>query len=103
MASNRSHCTTFTNRLEETNRQLDDNITALDTTIDALRGNITIQNSIKNRPDAALDGCMSRTDTLVSAISALRTTQDGVQNTQREKVNEETTRQIFDMILGFPS
>ena len=91
MASNRSHCTTFTNRLEETNRQLDDNITALDTTIDALRGNITIQNSIKNRPDAALDGCMSRTDTLVSVIAELRQTQEDVQNTQSQKVNEETT------------
>ena len=91
MASNREMCTIHTDRLQEIIRQLDDNITALDDTIDDLRDNITTQNSIKNRPDAALDGCMSRTDTLVSYIAALRQTQEEVQNSQSQKVNEETT------------
>ena len=91
MASNRPHCTKHTDRLQETIRQLNDNITALDDTIDDLKDNITIQNSIKNQPDAALDGCMSRTDTLVSDIAALRQRQEEVQNSQSQKVNEETT------------
>ena len=91
MASNRQMCTIHTDRLQEIIRQLDDNITALDDTIDDLRDNITTQNSIKNRPDAALDGCMSRTDTLVSDIAALRQRQEEVQNSQSQKVNEETT------------
>ena len=91
MASNREMCTIHTDRLQEIIRQLDDNITALEDTIDDLRDNITTQNSIKNRPDAALDGCMSRTDTLVSDIAALRQRQEEVQNSQSQKVNEETT------------
>ena len=91
MASNREMCTIHTDRLQEIIRQLDDNITALDDTIDDLKDNITTQNSIKNRPDAALDGCMSRTDTLVSHIAALRQRQEEVQNSQSQKVNEETT------------
>ena len=91
MASNREMCTIHTDRLQEIIRQLDDNITALDDTIDDLRDNISTQNSIKNRPDAALDGCMSRTDTLVSDIAALRQRQEEVQNSQSQKVNEETT------------
>ena len=84
-------CTIHTDRLQEIIRQLDDNITALDDTIDDLRDNITTQNSIKNRPDAALDGCMIRTSTLVSDIAALRQRQEEVQNSQSQKVNEETT------------
>ena len=83
-------CTTFTDKLQETIQQLDDNITALDTTIADLRGNITVQESIKNQPDAALDGCLSSTNTLVSDIAALRQSQDDIQKTQRDKVNEET-------------
>ena len=83
-------CTTFTDKLQETISQLNGNITALDTTINDLRDNITIQESIKNQPDAALDGCLSSTNTLVSDIAALRQSQDDIQNTQRKKVNEET-------------
>ena len=83
-------CTTFTDKLQETISQLNGNITALDTTINDLRDNITIQESIKNQPDAALDGCLSSTKTLVSDIAALRQSQDDIQNTQRKKVNEET-------------
>ena len=83
-------CTTFTDKLQETISQLDDNITALDTTINDLRGNITVQESIKNQPDAALDGCISSTNTLVSDIDTLRQRQEEIQESQREKVNEET-------------
>ena len=99
MASNRPMCTTFTDKLQETISQLNGNITALDTTINDLRDNITIQESIKNQPDAALDGCLSSTNTLVSDIATLRQSQDDIQKSQREKVNEETIWwQIFDLI-----